>query len=100
MALTPEAKVKRKVVAHLKEMGVYYFFPVTSGYGASGVPDIICCYQGAFVAFECKAGKNTPTPLQQHQMNLIIEAGGSAYVVNESNIDEVPAYLSEALFVS
>ena len=32
MALTPEAKVKKKVVAQLKELGAYYFYPVTGGY--------------------------------------------------------------------
>ena len=46
MAMTPEAKVKKKVVAVLKELGAYYFYPVTGGYGQSGVPDIVGCYQG------------------------------------------------------
>lgn len=38
--MTPEAKVKAKVVKVLKEFGVYYFYPVTGGFGRSGVPDI------------------------------------------------------------
>lgn len=29
MAATPETKVKRKVADALKELGVYYFYPVT-----------------------------------------------------------------------
>ena len=41
MAKTPEAKVKEKVVAKLKELKAYYFFPATGGYGKSGVPDIV-----------------------------------------------------------
>ena len=48
MAMTPEAKVKKKVVAHLNMLGAYYFYPVTGGYGRSGVPDIIGCYKGQF----------------------------------------------------
>ena len=31
MAMTPEAKVKKKVVAVLKDLGAYYFYPVTGG---------------------------------------------------------------------
>ena len=57
--MTPEKKVKNAVVKRLKEMtGVYYFYPVTSGYGRSGVPDIVGCYKGKFFGIECKAGKN------------------------------------------
>ncbi len=55
--MTPEKKVKTKVVAILKTFGAYYFYPVTGGYGASGVPDIVGCYKGKFFAIECKAGK-------------------------------------------
>ena len=43
MAMTPEGKVKKKIVAYLKEIGAYYFFPATGGYGKSGVPDIVGC---------------------------------------------------------
>ena len=52
MAATPEKKVKSKVVVQLKELGAYYFYPVTSGFGASGVPDIIACYKGKYFGFE------------------------------------------------
>jgi len=89
MAATPEKKVKDKVVAVLKQRGAYYFFPSTFGLGRSGVPDIICCSNGRFLAIECKAGKNTPTPLQIREMTAIAEAGGIAIVVNEDNLDAV-----------
>jgi Holliday junction resolvase len=56
VAQTPEAKVKAKVVAQLKTLGAYYFYPVTGGYGGSGVPDIVGCLRGTFFAIECKAG--------------------------------------------
>ena len=48
MAKTPEKKVKDKVTSVLKSIGAYYFYPVSGGYGRSGVPDIIGCYQGMF----------------------------------------------------
>ena len=89
MADTPEVKVKKKVVAILKESRAYYFYPVTGGYGGSGVPDIIGCYHGNFFGIECKAGKNKPTPLQQKNINSIHAAGGTALVINEDNIEDV-----------
>ena len=91
MAMTPEAKVKKKVTNILKEFGAYYFYPVTGGYGKSGVPDIVGCYNGRFFGIECKAGKNKPTPLQQKNLSDIDSSGGIAIVINEDNVEFVSA---------
>lgn len=91
--MTPEAKVKAKVVAAVKKAGAYYCMPVTGGFGNSGVPDILICHKGRFIAVECKAGKGKVTALQQHNIDSINRAGGVALVVNESNIDEIKLLL-------
>ena len=87
--MTPEKKVKMKVVEILKGFGVYYFYASTGGYGASGVPDIICCYKSRFIGIECKAGKGKTTALQEKNIAQIIAQGGLAIVVNEDNIEDV-----------
>ena len=87
--MTPEKKVKTKVVAILKTFGAYYFYPVTGGYGASGVPDIVGCHKGRFFAIECKAGKGKTTALQEKNIAQIKATGGLAIVVNEDNIPDV-----------
>lgn len=93
MAATPEKKVKDKVIAILKELGAYFFFPATHGYGRSGVPDIIGCLGGIFFAIECKAGKNKPTALQEREMQRIRDAGGHTLVINEDNIEDLRTWL-------
>lgn len=93
--MTPEAKVKKKVVNVLKENGAYYFFPATGGYGRSGVPDIVACYRGVFIGIECKAGNNKPTALQEAELRKIREANGFTLVVNEENIDDVKVLLKD-----
>lgn len=95
MASTPEAKVKKKVTEQLKKLGAYYFYAFTGGYGKSGVPDIIGCYRGYFFGIECKAGSNKPTALQEKNLREIVEAGGTALVVNEANMHEVEKFISE-----
>ena len=92
---TPEAKVKAKAVAQLKALGAYYFYPVTGGYGSSGVPDIVGCYNGMFFGIECKAGKNKTTALQEKNLDRIAERGGIALVINEDNINEVTTCLKQ-----
>ena len=61
--------------------------PSTGGYGSSGVPDIIACYQGKFIGIECKANGNKPTALQQKNLQDIIKANGQSLVIDEKNID-------------
>jgi Holliday junction resolvase len=95
MAATPEKKVKDKIVAILKDEGVYYFFPATHGYGRSGVPDIICCVNGKFLAIECKAGGGKLTALQVREIEHIRRCGGVAVVANEENWDMVRPLLRE-----
>ena len=93
MAATPEKKVKDAVTKILKQRGAYYFFPVTGGFGRSGIPDIIACYEGNFLGIECKAGKNKPTALQEQEMKKIGDAQGVAIWVNENNVDDVTKLL-------
>lgn len=89
MAQTPEGKVKAAVRKLLVEFGIYYFSPAANGFGRAGIPDIICCFGGRFIAIECKAGKGVTTALQDREIAAIRTAGGMAVVVNETNIDEL-----------
>ena len=91
---TPEKKVKDKVRKVLAEYGVYNFMPATHGYGRSGVPDIIACINGKFLAIETKAGKGTTTALQDRELDLIRKSGGVAMVINEDNLDELMLYIA------
>jgi len=91
MAKGPESLVKKKVVEVLKQRGAYYFYPVTGGYGASGVPDIVACVNGRFLGIEVKADakKRGPTALQQKNLRQINETGGVGVVIDANNLDEL-----------
>jgi len=85
MALTPEGKVKAAVKKLLKQHKVYYYMPVQNGMGVVGIPDIIACWDGRFLAIETKAPgkKKNTTANQDMQLMLIDEAGGIAMVVDD-----------------
>jgi hypothetical protein len=97
MASTPEKRVKESVVRILKRLEIYYFFPVTGGYGHSGIPDIVCCAKGRFIGIECKAGKGRTTALQDAELEKIRDAGGSALVVNEDSLGQLEAILLDIM---
>lgn len=93
MAMTPERRVKTQVRKVLDRLGAYYVMPVTGGYGNSGAPDFLVCLHGRFIGIECKAGTNTPTPLQEKNLRLIERSGGVSLVVNDSNVGELESKL-------
>lgn len=97
MAGTPESKVKASVVKLLNKYGVYYFFVPANGYGRAGVPDIVCCADGKFLAIECKAGAGKTTALQDREIEKIQSAKGHAIVARETNLDMVELLIQELI---
>jgi Holliday junction resolvase len=95
MAATPEAKVKASVRKLLDTLNIYHFMPPANGFGRAGIPDIIGCMDGHFIAIECKAGKGTTTALQDRELNAILNAGGTTYIARENNIAELKQLLKE-----
>jgi len=56
-------------------------------YGTAGIPDIICCIDGRFVAFEVKTPSGKLTKLQEITIQRINDAKGKAYKV--TSVEEV-----------
>ena len=85
MAATPEGKVKARIKDYLKTLGVWHFSPPANGFGRSGIPDLVCCFQGRFIGIEVKApGKRTnTTTMQDREIASINAAGGTALVVDD-----------------
>ena len=84
---TPESKVKAAVKKQLEAAGAYHFSPSANGYGHAGIPDIICCINGRFLAIECKAGKGRTTALQARELQRIVDAGGVSLVIYDKPED-------------
>ena len=60
-------------------------------YGSAGIPDVICCLDGRFFAFEVKTPEGRVTKLQEQTIHRIRVAGGHAYVVR--SVEDVKAIL-------
>lgn len=96
MADTPEGKVKRAIRLWLGTLpNTWYFMPVSNGMGVHGIPDLIVCYRGVFVALEVKApGKaGTATPLQKMQIRHINMAMG--YAIECDSLETVKALFAD-----
>jgi hypothetical protein len=69
--------------------------PIGTGFGNHGVPDFLVCVKGRFIGIECKTKGKKPTALQQDNLNRIEESGGVSFVIDESNVDDLPRKLME-----
>ena len=74
-----ERAVVTSIMAYLARIGAWRM-KVHGDIYAVGIPDIIACYHGRFIAIECKDGNNKPTKLQSSVIRKINEAGGIAFV--------------------
>lgn len=78
--MTPEGRIKEVVKNILNQYkNVWYFMPVSGGYGKHGIHDFIVCVAGKFLSIECKAGGKA-TDLQT-AVGYTIEAAGGKWVL-------------------
>ena len=77
-----EKAIQNKIVQYLKQQPNTWFFKTHGGmYQVAGIPDILLCYNGHFVALEIKRPGEKPTNLQEKVLRDIKEVGGIAAVV-------------------
>lgn len=86
--MQPEARISQAIRKLIKQRGGFAFKVWGNAQMMTGLPDLICCYRGVFVAFETKTpeGKD-PTARQSYVHRLIARAGG---------IVEVPRNVADA----
>ena len=87
-----EKTITNQILKYLKNLPECFAFKEHGGlYGTSGIPDIIVCYKGKFVAFEVKTEKGMLSKLQEMTITKIQKANGMAFKV--TSLEEVKEML-------
>lgn len=76
-----ESQIQAKIIAYLKTLPQCWFVKTVSN-NMRGVPDILICYQGRFIAVEVKNEKGKASKLQLLQMESIEKSGGIAFIAH------------------
>ena len=77
-----EKDITNQIMRYLKTVPECFCWKQHGGaYGTSGIPDIICCLNGRFVAFEVKTESGKLTKLQEATIQKIKAAKGEAFKV-------------------
>jgi len=73
-----ESKLTTQIIKALKKHGGFWFKVHGSAYQTTGIPDIIGCYRGRFVAFEVKLPEklDTLSPRQRLMLQRIRQQNG------------------------
>ena len=86
MGQKPETRLVTQIIKTLREYGGFWIKIHGSPYQTAGIPDIVGCYNGRFIALEVKRPgyEKTTNSRQELIMERIRKAGGiSAVVTNK-----------------
>ena len=87
-----EKDIVNAIMRYLKTVPQSFCWKEHGGmYGTAGLPDIICCIGGRFIAFEVKTPSGTLTKLQKIMITKIKAAKGEAHKV--TSVEEVKEIL-------
>lgn len=87
-----EKNITNEILKYLKTLEGCFAWKAHGGmYGTAGIPDIICCFKGRFIAFEVKTDKGKLTKLQEITIHRIKDANGEAFKV--TSLEEVKKIL-------
>lgn len=88
-----EKNFKKKVISVLKDIDNLYYF-VKEAAAIRGIPDLIICYKGRFIAWELKRSEKVASTwrdgheLQKYNIKKICDSGGIARVVYPENFKD------------
>ena len=86
--IAAEKNFENRIKAFLEDEGCWFVKFFANAYTKSGIPDILCCCNGYFVAVEVKASNGKPSELQKMNVRKINEINGFAVILYPDQFDD------------
>lgn len=86
--MAAEKNFENKIKKFLKDNGCWYVKFFANRMTKSGIPDLLCCVNGYFVAIEVKASNGKPSELQIYNVKKINDSCGIAIVLYPDQFEE------------
>lgn len=87
-----EKDLQKRVIEFLRKANIFCYHPRETKKGTDGIPDLICCVKGLFLAIELKNPKYSKpeAKLRKEQLRIKeqIEKAGGCYLVS-NNFEEI-----------
>lgn len=92
--MAAEKQFENKIKSYLKSKGAWFIkYWAGAQFTKSGIPDLLVCYKGKFIAIEVKAENGHPSELQLYNIRKIEEAGGKAFLLYPKDWLEFKKYI-------
>lgn len=88
-----EKLFENKIKNFLKAQNCWFVKYFANRNTKSGVPDILACVNGYFVAIEVKGENGKPTPLQVWNRDKIREAGGISVILYPDQFEDFKKFV-------
>lgn len=86
--MAQEKLFENKIKKFLDENNCWYVKFFANAYTKKGIPDLLCCVNGFFLAIEVKAENGKATDLQKLNIDKIRSCGGKAIILKPSQFDD------------
>ena len=86
--IAQEKNFEEKIKIFLKSKGCWYVKYFANRMTKSGIPDILACVNGYFVAIEVKAEKGKPSDLQYYHQEQIRKASGISIILYPDQFED------------
>lgn len=93
--MAQEKTYENKIKRFLDDIGAYHVKYFGCAFSQSGVPDLLVCINGSFVAIEVKGDKGKPSALQLHNLDKIHWSGGYAILAYPDDWDNLKELLGK-----
>lgn len=93
--MAQEKTFENKVKKYIEDSGGWQVKFFANRMTKKGIPDILACINGYFVAIEVKAQYGKPSELQLYNCRKIREAGGFAFILYPSGFDEFKSFVND-----
>lgn len=93
--MAAEKTFENKIKKYLSDNNIWHVKYFANGFTKSGIPDILACCNGYFLAIEVKAENGGPSELQIHHIEKIKQSGGHAVIVKPSQFEELKQLIEE-----
>lgn len=82
-----EKLFEKQIKAFLDEQNCWYVKFFANAYTRQGIPDLLCCVNGYFLAVEVKSDNGRASDLQKWNVSRIRYTGGLAFILKPEQFD-------------
>ncbi len=92
-----EKQFENKIKKYLKDNNCWFTKIWGGGFQRAGIPDLLACIGGRFVAIEVKGSNGQPSELQKYHLREINKSGGVGTMVYPEDWEEFKKLVDELL---